>query len=512
MTISTILLITRDRLARADFRSGREPQLLELVQDFTPAVDDFPSLVEAALRLSRRRSGRVWVLATEVWTQTLPLAAESVAGLGPAELARALGFEAEPFSGINGLEAASACVELPGKKSQRTFWLAVLPTGQLDQVDYVVRARGGRLAAVGHPGGLPRRMALTPPSPGGRGDGEDSWTRVELWPGAIVCLRDEANGALGLHVVNTDPKPGRWQAEVERWRSGVAEIAHRETLLATAAVAAEELDGPARIRLDDRHDLEAFLSAWARQLDGKDAGVPLVQPPKRPASPAARRAAAAVMGLVALALCIAHYLWTEKVNRGLAAEIVQLKRPVEELNGVKKELETVEEKRAELQGECDKLAADLAQCRQVRSSLRQRVATLLNVLVSHSSDQMIIRKIAATGSGVVVHGTCLDPNCADALFGGLARALEPLGWRVQLPHKQAQELLVGGGPWQFELHIEEVAVPFVVPPSGGGDRPKPAPPTPVSESPDHVDASGRDANRVSERLGYVKASSPEVNP
>ena len=203
-------------------------------------------------------------------------------------------------------------------------------------------------------------------------------------------------------------------------------------------------------------------------MDGKDAGVPLVQPPKRPASPAARRAAAAVMGLVALALCIAHYLWTEKVNRGLAAEIVQLKRPVEELNGVKKELETVEKKRAELQAECDKLAADLAQCRQVRSSLRQRVATLLNVLVSHSSDQMIIRKIAATGSGVVVHGTCLDPNCADALFGGLARALEPLGWRVQLPHKQAQELLVGGGPWQFELHIEEVAVPLVVPPAGGG--------------------------------------------
>ena len=146
-----------------------------------------------------------------------------------------------------------------------------------------------------------------------------------------------------------------------------------------------------------------------------------------------------------------------------------------------------------------------------KRKLRQRVATLLNVLVSHSSDQMIVRKIAAAGGGLVIHGTCLEPQHVDALFGGLARALEPLGWRVHLPRKQSQELLVGGGPWQFELHIEEVAVPLVVPPSGGGDRPKLALPTPVSESPAHVDASGRDANRVSERRGYVKASSPEVN-
>jgi hypothetical protein len=266
----------------------------------------------------------------------------------------------------------------------------------------------------------------------------------------------------------------------------------------------------------------------------------LVQPPKRPASPATRRAAATVLGLTALAMCGLHYLWTEKINRQLAAEIVELKRPAEELDRLKKDLETVEKKRAALQAECDRLAADVDQCRRVRSSLRQRVATLLNVLASHASDELLVRKIAAAGGGVVIHGTCLDPQHADALFGGLARALDPLGWRVHLPRKQAQELLVGGGPWQFELHIEEVAVPLVVPPSGGGDRPKPALPTPVSERPDRVDASGRDANphvgeslrdshpvsekpdhvvasgrdanRVSVRLGYVSASSPEVNP
>ena len=194
------------------------------MQDFTPAVDDFPSLVEAALRLSKRRPGRVWVLATEVWTQTLPLAAESVAGLGPAELARALGFEAEPFSGINGLEAASACVELPGKKGQRTFWLAVLPTGQLDQVDYVVRARGGRLAGVGHPGGLPRRMALTLPSPGGRGERGRlvDARRVVAGRDRLPARRGQrrAGPARGEHGPQARPVAGGGRALAERRGGG----------------------------------------------------------------------------------------------------------------------------------------------------------------------------------------------------------------------------------------------------------------------------------------------------
>ncbi|MCL4207049.1 MAG: hypothetical protein KJ000_31590 [Pirellulaceae bacterium] len=454
--MSTILLITRDRLVRADFRSGREPRLLELVQEFTPAVDDFPSLVEAALRLSKRRPGRVWVLSTEVWTQTLTLTAQSASGLGPVELAKALAFEAEPFSGISGLEAAGACVELPGDRNQRAYWLVELPSGQLEQVDYVIRAAGGRLAGVGHPAGLTQKLALSALDDSAASGG-DSWTRVELWPGAIVCLRGESNRVSRLHVVNTEPKAGRWQSEVERWCGGIADATHRESLLATATIASDEVDDQSRFSLDTRSDLEAFLLAWAEQLDGKHLAVPLVPPPKRPASPAVRRAAMAVLGLAALVLCIAHYLWTEKVNGELAAEIVQLKQPVEEFNRLKKDLEAEEKKKSTLQAECDKLAADLAIFQQVRSSLRQRAAKLLTVLAENSSDQMMIRRIEATGSGAVIHGVCLDPQDADALFGGLARSLEPLGWRVQLPRKHGQDLLVGGGPWQFQLHIEEMS-------------------------------------------------------
>lgn len=454
---TTILLITRDRLTRADFRSGRESRLLELTQDFAPPVADFPALVEAALRLSKRRPGRVWLLSTEVWTQTLALASESVAGLSQTELAKALAFEAEPFSGVSGLQSVCQCVELTGRRNERLFWLVLLPSGQLEQVDYVVQAAGGRLAGVGHPGGMPREMSAdASPSPAvGPSLRGTSWTRVELWPGAVFCVRGDGGGSPSVRVINADPKPGRWQAEVDRWRAEAPAAAGHRALLATAAVALEEVQADTVTRLEDAHALEPFLTTWSVQLEAREPPVPLLVPPKRPASPAARRATAAVLALVAVAVCVGHYLWSEHMIRDLSVEIARLKQPADELSRIQKELETEQKRRKELQAESDKLAADVGQCRLVRSSLRQRVVTLLTELARGAAEDTIIRKIMASSNGVVVHGTCLDPNGADALFGSLARALEPLGWRVQLPRKQAQELLPDGGPWLFELHIEE---------------------------------------------------------
>jgi hypothetical protein len=395
-------------------------------------------------------------LSTEVWTQTLALTSESVAGLGQTELAKALAFEAEPFSGVSGLESVCQCVELTGRRNERMFWLVLLPSGQLEQVDYVVQAAGGRLAGVGHPGGLPREMSADAASTAiGQAARIGSWTRVELWPGAIVCLRGDGAGSPSVRVINADPKPGRWQAEVDRWRAEAPAAARHEALLATAAVALEEVQADTVTRLDDAYALEPFLTAWSVQLEARDPPIPLLQPPKRPASPAARRAVAAVFALLALAICIGHYLWSEHIIRDLTAEIARLKQPADELSRIQKELETQQKRRKELQTESDKLATDVGQCRLVRSSLRQRAVTLLTELARGAAEDTIIRKIIASSNGVVVHGTCLEPNGADALFGSLAGALEPLGWHVQLPRKQAQELLPEGGPWLFELHIEE---------------------------------------------------------
>ena len=59
----------------------------------------------------------------------------------------------------------------------------------------------------------------------------------------------------------------------------------------------------------------------------------------------------------------------------------------------------------------------------------------------------------------MLHGLCLELQSPDALAGGLANdlaeALGPQGWQVQLPSKHSQETLAAGGPWEFEIRIEE---------------------------------------------------------
>ena len=74
---NTILFVTRDRLVRADLRAGRTIDVTEINEEHRLAADDLPSQVEAALRLSKRRPGRVWILAGEIWTQTLGACAGS---------------------------------------------------------------------------------------------------------------------------------------------------------------------------------------------------------------------------------------------------------------------------------------------------------------------------------------------------------------------------------------------------------------------------------------------------
>src|SRR5262245_49733192 len=95
---ATILFINRQILARADFGPGQKPVLTELWQQPRPDLDDFPSLVELALGLGPKPGRKVWVLSTDLWTQSLSVPFRTVAKLTEKELAQALSYELETLS------------------------------------------------------------------------------------------------------------------------------------------------------------------------------------------------------------------------------------------------------------------------------------------------------------------------------------------------------------------------------------------------------------------------------
>lgn len=468
-TSNTILLITRDRLARADF--DKHGALAGLHEQPAPAVEDLPSLVEAAVRLSSVRPGRVWVLTTEIWAQTLTLPEETVSNLSPEDLGRAVAFEAEPLSGVTAADSLVGCVDQGSDDGQRRLWAVQIPLALPDQVEYIVRQAGGRLAGLGHPGGLPRSLI-------GLADSRVVWQRIELWPGAMVVVRGGAGQAPTTLIVNNDPKPGRWTTDLQRWLPEQQHAVHQESLHASASVATSELDPLARLSLDDPEALGEFLVAWAAELSAKSPGVPLVRSARRPLSSGQKWAVAAAAALLALAFCSGHFVWMKQRMATRQAEIVRLRGPIELFNQAKKEVEGLRKQREQLDAGYGKLQGDLEQCRKVLEAQQNRLRSLLKALAESKLEEVTIEKIDGSGDELVLYGTCLEAGMADELAALLAPKMEPLGWRVQLPSKKAQELFTDHGPWKFELRIVDgLAEP----------KPRPSSPTVVAETKREVD-------------------------
>jgi Tfp pilus assembly protein PilN len=166
---------------------------------------------------------------------------------------------------------------------------------------------------------------------------------------------------------------------------------------------------------------------------------------------------AAVAAAVCLAMCAGHYLAVELPRRKQVAETAGLRQKAEQLAQVKKEGDGLRTKRDKLRAECDRLSADLDNCRRVMLSQRLRVARLLAVLAQQDPDQLVLEKITGSGDHVVLYGLSLRTEAVNALAKILNSELGPLGWQVQVPNEKAREMLMGGGPWQFEVHIQDAA-------------------------------------------------------
>ncbi len=117
----------------------------------------------------------------------------------------------------------------------------------------------------------------------------------------------------------------------------------------------------------------------------------------------------------------------------------------------------MQKQRDELKKSCARLKGDLGHYHQVMRAQRQRLVTVLTVLAQPRPDDLLIRKIEGTENEVVFHGLCLETQFADNLAAALAAALGSQGWQVQPPTRQSMEMLVGGGPWEFEIRIQDAA-------------------------------------------------------
>lgn len=476
----TLILITRHTVVRADYRRGAVA-FGEWSQP-RPELPDLASVVEYALSLGPRPGRAVWVLSTDLWTQTLALPVAKVAGLKADDLDQALGFEAESYSGIPSYESAIGSIAFPPARGERMCWLTQVRMAEREAVVEAVTRAGGSLAGMLHPGGLPQRLHRDDPGP---------FERLELWPDAVIGLRREVDGTWQTRVWNSDPPLNRWQADAATWLRANPISEEAETLTADGLAEPHDRLAPV-VALDDANRLKQWLAAWAARLASRDRGVPVIPPPVRAMSVPARAMVAVALMLFVAALGAVHGFAMQRqvddLNATFAQEKTALKnaedfnkmvegkfaereklrvertklekeneRLAKELGGlmadrakVDAELESRrterEQAKSRLRLEREKAAAGHVQDQELRSKdhervrgqhaeeiqrHRERFGRLLQELAKQKPDDLVIQKIEQAGNTLTISGLALMPNHPDRFATDLAPLLRSCGWSVQ---------------------------------------------------------------------------------
>ncbi len=462
-TSLTILLITADRLIRADVRGSN----CRVAEQPRPAVDDLPSLVEAALRLGEGRARRVLLLSTELWTQTLPLPV-GAAGMSDDEVARALAFESEPFSGISAFDSLGTCLPLPRGPDEPQFWLTQVPASTREQLDYVVGEAGGKLVGIAHPAGLPQSLRAAP---------EPGWQRIELWPDAVMCLHRDAGGPLHVHVINTSPHTETWQEDARLWFGGFEAPEVCEILLASgrAAPVGAALEGAESIDLADEQALSGWLLGWADHAQRRRPDAPILRPAPRPMPNSTRLVIAGLIGAAMFALCLMHYAWAGAATRAAEERIDDLQQPAEQLRKAQSEADALEKRLAALTTQAERMQASVNECQRAMEWNRRRMAGLMAALAESEPNAFVVQAIRQERDGIRIRGISRRPEQPNRLAAAMASRLRPLGLHVQPPTKEAAFHFSDGSPYLFELLIQDVYhTGLPIEEAGGAGGPEPS--------------------------------------
>jgi hypothetical protein len=129
---------------RADFVGSR---MQDISTQPRPEVDELSLLVEVAIAQGPPLGKQVHLFSQELFSHQVKLDAKSF-GLEGADLAGAIAFEAEPFSGLGHFESKTAFTQTATRAGEREFWVTQVRVADLERIRDVVAELGGKLISV----------------------------------------------------------------------------------------------------------------------------------------------------------------------------------------------------------------------------------------------------------------------------------------------------------------------------------------------------------------------------
>ena len=435
----TIILINENRITRADL--GRKGQLAEndLIEQSVPPESTLLEAVESVTTKGKSVGRKAIVLTTRIWSQIVSLPALAIDGLSEEELRNALKFEIETLSGVDAELALIGFQKIREASGNFQFWVSVIPAFEFSQVVSLLETRGCRAVFLGHPAG----MGVLGTEP-----------QIEFWPG-LVCHR-KADDLGEVEFSHASPDSGRWIEDFELGKEAIGNAGYllsESNAIESLAGFGVELD---RVKnLDSGSELIDWLSSVVGKLENKSACPPFIVKRKPESTPKTRIVLKALLAILAIAACYAHWSWINQQDKKIAAEIERYRKPTQEKKSYDSEIFKTIKKRNDLEQEAENIRLDSRKVQFLLESQTDRIASLLQILRDLHTSDIMINEISQDDKGLYIAGISLNSETAPMLANRMRDLARPKGWQVTPAAQMGKKEMINGGPWDFKIRLTD---------------------------------------------------------
>ncbi len=450
MSASSILLIDSDRAI--GYSPGRRGRDLTVISNDTEG--DLGLSIEAVLAAMPGRQRQVYVLSTDVWSQTVTVESRSLRRIDKSQVPQMLAFEAESLSGIPANAARTSIHLLETGPLETTYWLSQLDAARFSQVADAIAFNGGKLMGIAHPAGLSLPISIS------RGD----WTRLELWQDLTVAVSRHERSTVRRQFLSEPEEPIENAAAARDFmkRAGVEPGPVVELLNGLKSVKSSvEANGEQHnLSISDEDDLRIFMQAWGRQLRHAK-HIPVIVPIRQKASAQTKR----LVGLAATAAVVigvaAHHQYNSTLNESrieeLETKITELQAPVQAHASDKKRLNKIE---TDLNSASESLASLEKEVLIYQGEVgisRSRMAALLRTLSEQRPQDLFLSEVTANGNEIRIVGRSMDSESIVEFARSMAVKLQSLNLSIRVPRREALLVTADGGPYEFEYVVTDGA-------------------------------------------------------
>ncbi|MEM9943673.1 MAG: hypothetical protein AAF939_19070 [Planctomycetota bacterium] len=433
MSKRTLLLITESTLGRFDLSSGTIPQVTQSWVRPSFASQSAGTLVDAALRLGKSRNRQVTVITTRCWTGPVTIGSDLIASSTGDDLKQIVALEAETYSGISAFESSTSIVQLPPDAlGDPQFWLTQIQDHDFKSIEDALRQAGAKLTGIAHPA-VPVINEVSSPT--------EQWSTLQTWDESTLLMRGNGEAIADLHSMSSGIQSQRTVQEFENFFQGV------DNDLSLQWIGAEELPKTlAKLpRCQDHHrtdissesDLHRWATAWSRSQTKQSGTTPLIAVPKRPMSKEVGIAIAAILGLLMMALCYGHYLYTSHELADIDASIEVMAGRQEDLQEdesrlvkLNQELDVARLKNIEISNDIEKSKQDLQRAKKIIVQKNNRWLSLVSSLIEVYDPNGWISEIRSTENTVSIHGLATNDTIVHHIAAQLESAPLAESWKI----------------------------------------------------------------------------------